>query len=71
MFDIVNPYDGPVVVGLEKFEATYAKDQPQYRPYTDNFRLWWKAQTSAPYQINHAYPVIAQGKLNDDNSPHH
>jgi hypothetical protein len=32
MFDIVNPHDGPVVVGLEKFETVYAKDQPQYRP---------------------------------------
>lgn len=107
MFDFVDPYDGPVVVGLEKFETVYAKNQPQYRalrtlpglngdsaisrfhftdaqrkaiaegadiylellhfrgplapslimvmsepPDTDNFRLWWKAQTKAPYQLN-------------------
>ena len=32
MFDIVEPHDGPVVVGLEAFEKVYAKDQPQYRP---------------------------------------
>lgn len=32
MFDFVNPHDGPVIVGLEKFETVYAKDQPQYRP---------------------------------------
>jgi hypothetical protein len=32
MFDAVDPYDGPVVIGLEKFETVYAKDQPQYRP---------------------------------------
>jgi hypothetical protein len=32
MFDILEPFDGPVVVGLEKFERVYAKDQPQYRP---------------------------------------
>jgi hypothetical protein len=32
MFDFVEPHDGPVVVGLEKFETVYAKDQPQYRP---------------------------------------
>lgn len=32
MFDILNPHDGPVVVGLEQFETVYAKDQPQYRP---------------------------------------
>ena len=31
MFDFVAPHDGPVVVGLEKFEIVYAKDQPQYR----------------------------------------
>ncbi|NGO50483.1 hypothetical protein [Allomesorhizobium camelthorni] len=105
MFDFVEPHSGPVVVGLEKFETVYAKDQPQYRPLrtlparngtsaisrfhftdaqrkaiadgadlylellhfggplapslmmimsepadTDDFRLWWKAQTNAPYQ---------------------
>ncbi|TIT90378.1 MAG: hypothetical protein E5W41_00180 [Mesorhizobium sp.] len=32
MFDILNPHDGPVVVGLEQFETVYAKDQPEYRP---------------------------------------
>lgn len=32
MFDFVEPYDGPVVAGLDKFETVYAKDQPQYRP---------------------------------------
>ncbi|MGR4927313.1 hypothetical protein ACIPUD_10950 [Bradyrhizobium sp. CAR08] len=32
MFDFVEPHDGPVVVGLEKFERVYAKEQPQYRP---------------------------------------
>ena len=32
MFDILAPYDGPVVKGLEQFEKTYAKDQPQFRP---------------------------------------
>ena len=107
MFDFVEPHDGPVVVGLEKFETVYAKDQPQYRPLrtlpgrqgdsaigrfhftdgqrkaiaegadiylellhfrgplapslimvmsepadTDIFRSWWKAQTSAPYQLD-------------------
>jgi len=109
MFDFVEPHDGPVVVGLEKFETVYAKNQPQYRPLrtlparqgdsaiarfhltdaqrkaiaegadiylellhfrgplapslimvmsepadTDNFRSWWKAQTSAPYQLDTA-----------------
>jgi len=109
MFDIVQPHDGPVVVGLEKFETVFAKDQPQYRPLrtlpgrqgdsaiarfhftdaqrraiaegadiylellhfgrplapsllmvmseppdTDNFKLWWKAQTSATYELNPA-----------------
>lgn len=29
---IIEPHDGPVVVGLEQFETVYAKDQPQYRP---------------------------------------
>jgi hypothetical protein len=107
MFGFVDPHDGPVVVGLEKFETVYAKDQPQYRPLrtlpgrqgdsaigrfhftdgqrkaiaegadiylellhfrgplapslimvmseppdTDNFRSWWKAQTSAPYKLD-------------------
>jgi hypothetical protein len=107
MFDTIEPYDGPVVVGLERFETVYAKNQPQYRPLrtlparngdsaiarfhltdtqrkaiadgadiylellhfrgplapsllmvmsepadTDSFRLWWKAQTSAPYQLD-------------------
>lgn len=32
MFDIIEPHDGPVVVGLEQFETVYAKNQPQYRP---------------------------------------
>ncbi|MDE2589222.1 MAG: hypothetical protein KGL95_06110 [Patescibacteria group bacterium] len=32
MFDFVDPYDGPVVAGLEHLEAVYAKNQPQYRP---------------------------------------
>lgn len=32
MFSYLDPYDGPVVVGLEEFETVYAKDQPQYRP---------------------------------------
>lgn len=32
MFDYLDPHNGPVVVGLEEFETTYAKDQPQYRP---------------------------------------
>lgn len=32
MFDVLNPHDGPVVIGLEKFETVYAKNQPQYRP---------------------------------------
>jgi len=32
MFDILEPFDGPVIPGLELFEKTYAKDQPQYRP---------------------------------------
>ncbi|TJW14331.1 MAG: hypothetical protein E5W82_10150 [Mesorhizobium sp.] len=32
MFDFLNPHDGPVVIGLEEFETTYAKNQPQYRP---------------------------------------
>lgn len=109
MFDFVDPHDGPVVVGLERFETVYAKDQPQYRPLrtlpgrngdsaiarfhftdaqrkaiaegadaylellhfrgplapsllmvmsepadTDNFRLWWRAQTAAPYQLESA-----------------
>lgn len=31
-FSFVDPHDGPVIVGLEKFETVYAKDQPQYRP---------------------------------------
>ncbi|WP_192246130.1 hypothetical protein [Mesorhizobium silamurunense] len=107
MFDFVKPHDGPVVVGLERFETVYAKDQPQYLPLrtlpgrngdsaiarfhftdaqrkaiadgadiylellhfggplapssmmimsepadTDNFRLWWRAQTSAPYRLD-------------------
>lgn len=32
MFDILDPFNGPVIPGLEKFETVYAKDQPQYRP---------------------------------------
>ena len=107
MFSYVDPYDGPVIVGLEKFETVYAEKQPQYRPLrtlpgyngdsaigrfhftdeqrkaiaegadiylellhfrgplapslimvmsepadTDNFRLWWKHQTSAPYKVD-------------------
>lgn len=107
MFDTIAPHDGPVVVGLERFETVYAKNQPQYRPLrtlpgrngdsaiarfhltdsqrkaiaegadiylellhfrgplapsllmvmsepldTDSFRSWWKAQTSAPYQLD-------------------
>ena len=32
MFDYLDPHDGPVVIGLEKHETVYAKDQPQYRP---------------------------------------
>ncbi|MER9628394.1 hypothetical protein [Mesorhizobium sp. M0296] len=32
MFDVLDPHDGPVVVGLEQFETVYAKHQPQYRP---------------------------------------
>jgi len=32
MFDIIEPHNGPVVVGLEQFEKVYAKDQPEYRP---------------------------------------
>lgn len=106
MFDFVQLYDGPVVVGLEKFETAYAKDQPQYKTMrtlpgrngdsaiarfhftdaqrkaiaegadiylellhfkeplspslimvmsepvdSDVFRMWWKAQTKAPYQL--------------------
>lgn len=121
MFDFVEPHDGPVIVGLEKFETVYAKNQPQYRPLrtlpgsngdsaiarfhftdaqrkaiaegadiylellhfrgplapslimvmsepadTDNFRLWWKAQTSAPYQVDVA-PKADPGRL----VPHH
>ena len=105
-FSFVQLHDGPVIVGLEKFETVYAKDQPQYKPMrtlpardgnsaisrfhlTDEqrkaiadgadiylellhfkgplapslimvmeepvdaqvFRLWWKAQTNAPYQL--------------------
>ena len=32
MFDILEPFDGPVIPGLEQFEKVYAKDQPQFRP---------------------------------------
>ena len=107
MFDTIAPHDGPVVIGLERFEKVYAKNQPQYLPLrtlpgrngdsaiarfhltdsqrkaiaegadiylellhfrgplapsllmvmsepadTDSFRSWWKAQTSAPYQLD-------------------
>jgi hypothetical protein len=31
-FDVLEPHEGPVVPGLDKFEKVYAKDQPQYRP---------------------------------------
>lgn len=33
MFDVLQPHDGPVVVGLDRFETVYAKGQPQYRPF--------------------------------------
>ena len=32
MFDVLKSHDGPVVIGLEKYEKVYAKDQPQYLP---------------------------------------
>lgn len=32
MFDTVDPHNGPVIAGLEKFETVYAKNQPEYRP---------------------------------------
>lgn len=122
MFGFVEPHDGPVVVGLEKFETVYAKDQPQYRPLrtlpgrngdsaiarfhftdaqrkaiaegadlylellhyrgplapslvmvmsepadTDNFRLWWKAQTNAPYRVEMTPKAEDPGRL----VPHH
>lgn len=106
VFGFIDPHDGPVIPGLEKYESVYAKDQPQYRPVrtlpcddgngavmrltptdaqrraiaegadlylellhfrgplapsllmvmsepadTDDFRMWWKAQTSAPYTL--------------------
>jgi hypothetical protein len=31
-FEYLNPFDGPVVEGMEKFEVVFAKDQPQYIP---------------------------------------
>lgn len=32
IFETIKPYDGPVIVGLERFEVVYAKGQPQYLP---------------------------------------
>jgi hypothetical protein len=32
MFSYLNPFDGPVVEGMEKFEVVFAKEQPQYIP---------------------------------------
>ncbi|ODM71721.1 hypothetical protein [Bradyrhizobium elkanii] len=127
MFDFVEPHDGPVIIGLEKFETVYAKDQPQYRPLrtlpsrrgdgaiarfhftdaqrkaivegadlylellhfkgplapslimvmsepadTDVFRSWWKAQTSAPYQLDVAPKTeAANGPPRPSSPPSH
>jgi hypothetical protein len=60
MFDFVEPHDGPVVVGLEKFETVYAKNQPQYHP----LRTLPGRQGDSAIGRFHANLVSAEGRFN-------